>query len=284
MLCPKCQQDVAPHYVACPHCDFHLGFPNVREATAQAECDQLDRRYGAARDDARQRNCETVLAGFEDAVRQSHAVICRRWGTLTSISERGNQLFSTYYRQVDAGDRQPQDNEYDRARLAVDATFFPYFHKLVHFAALSLDGLGPSGYGECSFVLRERAVAHKSSVFEKNTLVFCRGHVIPVGQRPPAGYRAAWSERHRLAAAKLGSEISAQTTSADFPAILLKQKGAPDTDEFIEVHVYGTLDLTSVERFRAPKPKLPEDVVLARRLLRRLKECGIQVETTPCKP
>lgn len=278
MQCNQCKHDVSPHFVSCPHCEAFLDYPNVRVAREPDEKQGLDQRYQAARDDVRTRSCESVLDRFEDAVRLSKAVICRRWGLLIKISEHGNELFKTYYQQLDHGDRLPQDSYFDRARLAVDSTFFPYYHNLMNFAALSLDGAGPASYGECSFVFREEAISHRTTVFEENTLVFCRNHSVQVGESPPAGYRAVWKDRQRLAAAKLHRRIDDQTEADSFPAILLQQTGGTDTDEFIEVHIYGRLDLTAVERFRAPKPKRKEDQVLAKRLTRKLREAGAEVE------
>ena len=280
MQCTQCKRDVSAHLVTCPHCEAFLGYPNVRAAQERGEIRELEHRCQLAHGDARTRSCEPVLDQFEDAVRRSSAVICRRWGVLTKVSEHNNDLFKTYYQQLHDKDRLPQDSYFDRARLAVDATFFPYYHEHTNFAALSLDGTGPASYGECSFVFREAAISHRTTVFEENTLVFCEKHTIQVGQRPPAGYRAVWEDRHRLAGAKSHGEIDDQTEPEEFPAILLKQKGGTDTDEFIEVHVYGKLDLTAVERFIAPKPKRKDDQVLAQRLKRKLREAGAKIENT----
>lgn len=262
----------------CPRCEAFLGYPNVRSAQESAETKELDRRYRVAQDDVRRRSCEPVLNQFEDAVRQSKAVICRRWGALTKISERSNDLFKTFYKQLAEKDRLPQDSYFDRARLAIDSTFFPYYYLHINFGALSLNGTGPASYGECSIVFREDSISHRTTVFEENALVFCEKHPIQVGQPPPAGYRAVWEDRHRLAAAKLHAEIDDQTEPDGLPGILLKQKGRTDTDEFLEVHIYGKLDLTAVECFIAPKPKPRDDQVLAQRLKRKLREAGAKIE------
>jgi len=278
MFCPQCQRDIPPHLTVCPHCEFWLGFPNVREASSPVECQELGKRYQSARDDARRRNCEPVLDQFENAVRQSQAAICRRWGAVVDIVERNNGLFQTFYQQLSAGTRLPQDNDFDRMRLEVDAKLFPYFGQLVHFSVLSLENQAPTSYGECILFLRETSIAHRTTVFEENTLVFCRKHAIRTGDRPPPGYRAVWTDRHRLAVAKLHGKIDINTTPAAFAGILMQSKGATDTDEFIEAHIYGKLDLTAVERLRTPKPNLKDDQVLARRLRRKIEEKGAIVE------
>ena len=281
MLCPQCGLDISPHHVTCPKCQFHVGFPNVRAAGEQREVDALEVRYQAARQHARQNACETALDQFETAVKQSKAVLCKRWGTLSKLTEVDNALFQTFYEQIDHG-REPEDNEYDRARVAVDSTFFPYYYEQTHFAALSLNdaGLGgyagPGGYGECTFVFRDVAISHRTTVFEENTVVFCQKVTIPVGQQPPAGFRAGWQDRHKLAAAKLHREITAQTDPNDFPGILMKQKGGTATDEFIEAHIYGKLPLENVELAVGRKPLNNADQVIMRRAERKLKLAGIQ--------
>ena len=63
---------------------------------------------------------------------------------------------------------------------------------------------------------------------------------------------------------------------------MLKHNGATAADDFIEVHVYDKLDLTAIEQFRAPKPKADDDLVLARRLKRKLGKAGVQIETLGC--
>lgn len=279
MKCSQCNSEISPHFVNGPHCDAHQGFPNVRRASAADESAALGSRYDAAKADAQLRSCESQLQQFENAVAKSNAVLCMRWGVVLKAFDRENALFKTFYQQVSAGDRFPADSYFDQARLSVDATFFPYYHEHTHFAALSLDGSGPASYGECNFVFEDAAISHRTTVFEDNTLVFCKKNVIPVGQSPPKGYSASWDNRSKLAAAKHHGEINDKTHENQFPAILLKQKGGTDADEFIEVHIYGTLALTAVERFRAPKPKLRDDKVFALRLQRKMREKGITVET-----
>ncbi len=277
MLCPQCSTKISPHLSICPDCDQHVGFPNVRAASEPHETAALEQRYDKAFDASRQDGSEAILKSFEQAVAASQAVMSRRLGVLTKIFRQGKPLFRTFYQQVDADDRLPEDSYYDRARLPVDTTFFSYFYKSVHFAALSLSKRGPASYGECTFVFRESHIAHRSSVFEENTLVFCEKHPISVGQPPPSGFRAVWSRRHQLAVAKLHARINRQTTQGDFAGLLLTQKGATNKDEFIEVHIYGKLDPKAVAEFSVPKAKLKADKVLAESLMQELKEAGVNV-------
>lgn len=236
-------------------------------------------RYDAACVELQSRGCDRIRVEFEQTVqRESRPVICRRWATIASITEGSDQLFRNYYEMVEAGERQPQDNGFDIARQAVDATFFPYFFQSVNFAALSLNRRGPHSYGDCNFTFRERAISHRTTVFEENTLVFCGKHKVVVGHAPPIGFLSTWGERARLAVAKLGSQLTNLTTPADFADILLVQAGKTDSDEFLECHLFGRLSISSVESFWGTKPKSKEDKVLAARAKRKLREAGVTEE------
>ena len=206
----------------------------MRVADTPAERDALGKRHQAAHADVDHRGCGPVLDQFEEAVRHSSAALTRPWGTAQALLSSDDVLYATFHQLVTAEARQPEDNEFDRARPGVDATLFPHYHEQIRFAALSLDGRGAGSYGGCSIVLKESIIAHRTTVFEENSLVFCRRHRVVAGGPLPPGYRAVWDERARLAAAKLYKEIDDQTGPDDFPKLLLKQAGKTGQDDFIE--------------------------------------------------
>ncbi|MFO0943773.1 MAG: hypothetical protein U0930_23810 [Pirellulales bacterium] len=229
--------------------------------------------------EAKDNGCDDVREQFEQwVVKQTRPVICRNWGTVAPILSKPGDLFRTFYEMIDAGDRQPQDNEFDQARQAVDATFFPHFYQRVNFAALTGDGKGPASYGEIHFTFQESAVSHRTTVFEENTLVFCKKHKVVVGAPPPEGFLSTWANRGQLAVAKLSKNLRQTMTEADFPGILVIQSGKTDTDEFIECHIYGRLTVSNIESFRAKMPKLKADQVLARQVRRKLLELEVREE------
>ena len=276
MKCIQCESEISPHVIECDQCGYQLGYPNVRHAQRINEVQALSDRYASAVEDTENRSCDDVREEFENWVTNStRPVICRRWGTIAPILSKPRDLFRTFYELVDSGDRAPFDNEFDQARQAVDATFFPYFYQNVNFAALAGDGLGPASYGDCHFTFKEASVSHRATVFEENTLVFCRKHEVIVGQPPPAGFLTTWEKRAQLAVVKLASKLDQTTTSADFAGILLIQTGKTDSDEFIECHIFGRLTISNIESFRAKNPKQKADQVLAKRIRRKLLEHGI---------
>jgi hypothetical protein len=91
----------------------------------------------------------------------------------------------------------------DRERLLADDLLFPGYKQEIRFGALSLDGLGVTDYGSCSIVLKNLAISDRATVFEENSLDFCRSRKLGVGSPVPPGYRSVWDERDLLGCAKL---------------------------------------------------------------------------------
>lgn len=273
MKCDQCEVEIAPKFANCPHCLHPLNAPNVRDSKDAVEVSALSARYQRGRDEAGRRGTLAALDRFEVVVRtESRAVITKRWGIVEKFVEAENELFKTFYERIDEGTRAPEDNRMDRLRVTVDALFFPYYSKSIRFACLSLDGLGPRNYGECHFVLRERAIAHRSCVFEENTVLFCQRTRQAATEPVPPGKRALWADRHRLASAKLHAAIDATTIDSAHAGIIVQQKSGKGDEDFIEVHVYGGLDRTSVELARLEAPKMKADRVTMKRVARKLQE------------
>ena len=157
----------------------------------------------------------------------------------------------------------------------MDGTLFPHYHKHICFAALSLNHHGPSKYGDYTIVLKEKMILQRATVFEGNSVSFCQKHRIVVGDSIPAGYRAEWPMRDKLAMAKLHDKIDGGTRPEQYPGILLHD--GPDPD-FIEVHIWGTIHRSAIERVIGPKPKRGTDRVLLNSLERKLKEVGAVLE------
>ena len=260
--------------MTCSVCQMHVGFPNVRAAEDADEQAALQQRYEEARVAAVAKGAELQLDDFERAVDSSQAVMAKRWDTVSQIVDQGGELFKTFYRQVEDGDREPQDNGLDQQRQAVDAMLFPHYLNEISFAALSLDGRGPESYGTCHLTFRTETIAGRASLFEKNTLVFARERSLPATSGPEPGFRSNWESRSRLAVAKLADAVDVSTVPDDYPDILLKQNGSTETDDFVEVHINGKLTQQCVESYRLPKPKDKDEQVFWRSLTKKLNEAS----------
>lgn len=274
MPCPTCGSPFHEACRLCPSCNTDLGFPNVRAASKPDEIEALRNRCRDADVSAKARNFEKVLDEFTESVKRSKAVINQQTNIASALLSNDNALYTTFYHSVEAQARMPESNEFDSARTAIDSTLFPNYHKDMRFAALSLDGSGLPTYGPLTIVLKEDIIKHRATVFEENSMEFCRRHRIVVGDPVPSGYRATWQNRHELARAKLHPQLTASTSAGDFPKILLKPADANNPDSFIEVHIYGSFNRRGVESVVATGLKKREDKVLLKSMKTRLKEIG----------
>jgi hypothetical protein len=270
---PECEANIPDHEDRCPGCGTPVEVPNVRAARKREEREALARRLDEEETAARQRGCEEIIERFRDAISRSQAVLSRPLGIVQVFLE-DNRLLPTFYQEVKSGARLPEENKWDRARLPVDATLFPYYFECIHFALLSINGRGAMKYGGAAMVLRDAVIRSRTTVFEKNSIIFCREHGIIVGNPIPPGYRATWDDRGKLAIAKLSSKLNPDTQAEEFSNILLEQKDEEDSDEpdFIEVHIYGRLHHTVIERATLKIPKRRADRGLYYSVRRKLIE------------
>ena len=257
--CTGCGAEVQWSDDRCPVCGQDVGFPNIREVDTEAEHAALDRRYDSACVDARGRGAEDQLVAFEKAVRESsRAVIALPPSFLANLLQDSRTLYATYQNQVDAGVRRPAQAGDYRRRRAVEGTLFGAYGSQIVYATLALDHYGPKSYGSCTIELADVATRHRATLLEQNSYHFVRTHQMGHGDPIPNGYRAIWTDRHRLAVAKLASQVYPGTQDSKFPTILLFSGTTRDKDEFIEVHVYGKLDNQAIEAVATPRPSNAE--------------------------
>jgi hypothetical protein len=230
---------------------------------------------------AKARGSEAVLKDFGRAVLASKVVFSRNLGVVLNLVSSDSALYTNFYKQIEGEIRLPEDNPFDRGRSAVDGTVFPNYHQNICFGALSLDNAGLTRYGAYSIVLRERMIVRRATVFEENSFTFCQSkHRIIVGEQIPPGFRATWEDRGTLAMVKLHSAIEKTTEPDQYPGILLHVGTDPrlDDDDFIEVHIWGAIHRTAIERIVGPKPSGREDRVLWKSLESKLKAVGAVLE------
>jgi hypothetical protein len=186
-------------------------------------------------------------------------------------------MFISYHRQVESG-RIPNGTEWDEQRAAAEAAINPYCFKDINYAALSLDYAGMRYYGDYAVVIKSLTIEDRASIFEENPFYFNKKHHVYAGSSPPAGYKASWSERDRLAVAKLHSRLNPGATAVDFPNVLMEQKRDQADCDFIEVHIYGPVSRVAIDLVTGPKPSRRADVAIWRQTVRVLRELGTQVQ------
>jgi len=279
--CPHCSstEQIPLSADRCPSCQKELTAPNVRAAQSLEEKQGLGKRLSVAEDDASARDCLDVLEKFGDAVGSSEVAICRPLGIIISLVNDPNQLYSTFYNQMDGKQRLPEGNEYDGMRGAIDALFFPHYHQKIVFGALTLDGKGVTGYGGTTMILREEMIGHRASLFDTNTLTFAKKQGLQAAGPVPVGFRAEWMERSKIAKAKLHYKITPTTDPTEYAGILLEKDNSSTEPDFIEVHVYEGFNRAAIGKVVFEKEGVSRtDKFLIRALKKKLEASNIQHE------
>ncbi len=251
-ICRFCRQAFPMSEDRCPHCARPALFPNVEMAADDKERLALARRYDSAIEDAARRGCDGTVRDFESQAGKSKAVIARGLDETLRLAAGEYSVYGTYHQLTNSGLRIPAGSKWDALRNIADDALFGSYKTEIRFAALSLDGLGLGHYGECFWILREEMIAHRTSVFEENSVTFLsrQGIKIEITQAPelPPGHRAIWEERSKLCVAKLAGRISVKISANEFPELLLRQGSTGEEDEFVEVHIGGSVTVRTLER------------------------------------
>jgi hypothetical protein len=271
--CKDCGNDIPLSWNFCSHCGRPGLFPNVRAAQMEPERTALDARYQAALRAAEGRGCRKVAEEFEAEARRSKAVISRALQEAEILAGSDQELYTTYYKKLDAEIRLPHGNKWDRLRRIADEALFSGYKEDIRFGALSLNRSGIPSYGECTLVLREDMIAHRASTFEENSTLFMKAH----GYDAPPGYRSNWPERAKLCVAKLAGEIDPTTTLGQFAGILIQPGSTPEKERFIEVHIWGPISRRALESVRLQAGLKPRRAVI-KALRERLAEVGATLE------
>ncbi|MFO0755174.1 MAG: hypothetical protein U0359_01680 [Byssovorax sp.] len=271
LQCSECKNVFDMPAVRCPHCGEPPGvFPNVWAAQQQENVDELDRRFQDALADAKARGCEAIALAFLAKVADSKAVIARQIHDIERLSYSDRELYATYHQQLNAQIRLPYGDEWDEFRRSADEALFPGYKEEIRFAALSLGDIGVSNYGDWSMMLRTPLIQKRASAFVENSLVFVRDRKVPIAEAKRAfiGYRACWADRAKLSVAKLVRKMTAATTVADLPGLLLEQAppGKSADDRFVEVHIFGPLTIRTVEKVTLVKARDSRRLAKASRL------------------
>lgn len=275
--CSHCNNLILPYEDRCHHCALPGLFPNVRAANEKEEKEALQKRYEDAVKDSTLRDCNKELKAFEASLIKSEAVIARSNLESVRLATEDNELYASYYELFDAKVRIPKGDIWDVFRQVADAAVFPSYAKDIRFAVLSLNEKGSSNYGENFWVLDEKMISHRTTVFTENTTLFMDTHSIKMDEvdKLPKGHRAVWDERAKLCVAKLNCKLSKGMNLASFQKILLEEGKTSATDSFIEVHVWGPISIRTIKKMIMRKPKGRVNKLFAKATLEKLKALGI---------
>ncbi|MCG6534495.1 MAG: hypothetical protein L7F78_07355 [Syntrophales bacterium LBB04] len=250
MKCTKCGSELSESLDICTTCWTPTKAPNVRFAEKPEQQDALNARYNAALAAADTNGTRNELNQFDDAMRKTSAVINMDISDLFSFMTKDKGIISSYQLMVEAESRIPAVFANESQRCRVEATLFAHYGKRIRYAALSYDKTGLKSYAPYSMTLRDITIEDRATLLENNSYPFLNKHGIIEFTDIPAGYWSTWKDRCKLAVAKLNSKILSTTTEDQYAKILLESEGKRETDEFIEVHIYGGFDNKAIEAIK----------------------------------
>ena len=122
-------------------------------------------------------------------------------------------------------------------------------------------------------------IADRTSVFEENSALFVERHNIKISRKPnlPKGYRATWPDRAKLGVAKLYGRIDSTTTPDKYSRILLRAGAASESDDFIEVHIFGPMTVLTMEQVIVIAPQASRRTTITRAIKSKLAKHNVQV-------
>ncbi|MDX1968728.1 MAG: hypothetical protein SFV23_16250 [Planctomycetaceae bacterium] len=219
----------------------------MRRVETSEEKGALQQRYQQAEAAAVARGAKDAFEKFAATVAHSRAVMACTIDKLLPVANGHTELYPAYNDWLKLRftfDPERGQTDWHDLRGHAEWTLFKIKGEpVVHYAALSADGLSAPGYGECHITLKTHMVAHRATTFEGNSAVWLRDR----NYQLPPGFRAIWADRHKHACAKLGDQLRPRTSESEFPGILLKPGPTALDHEFIEVHIYGPLTVCTFE-------------------------------------
>lgn len=250
--CPfrNCNGEVGINEINCPTCGrSHPDPPNVRMAKLPDEVAELENRYHQAWLYARASGTDSNLDQLEALLYNSEAVINANLDFVRLLVNSDKPMYSPYAMQVQGRSRRAALFENDQIRRTVETKMYGSVADQIIYAALSANGKGPASYGAFSMVLDPASISHRASVLEENSYHFMDAHEVRIMDKAlPVGYRSTWEERKRLGVAKLGKKVTSEDDKESLYRKILSSEGNFETDNFMEVHIFGTFNRKAISR------------------------------------
>jgi len=202
------------------------------------------------------------------------------FGELERLGAADTNVLPTYYQRVQTGIVIPTGDKWDVLRGVAEHALFPGYKDNIRFGALSLDGKGVRNYGNCSVTLKTELVAHRTSLFADNNVVFTvydRQVTMAGAETLEKGHRATWDDRHMLCMAKLGPELKKSMQPQEFPGLLIKQGETTMDDRFVELHIWGSLTIRSIKVARVRRQENRPPKVLIKDLRRAVARYNVEL-------
>jgi hypothetical protein len=251
-VCPKCGAPEQWSTERCPSCGHALGFPNVRAAANPAERAALAARLHNAETRAESNHLTAEFQRLIDAVNDSSNIVVSMSAevALHLVSSDAGQ-YVNYEKLVGSTARAPAAFANDSQRAVVMGAMFGSYGGEIRYGALSLSNRGLATYGDIYCTLKRIAVEERTSFLEINSYEFVNKYG---PENHPAGFRADWPNRAKLAAIKLlenGSLRPGQSAKDWEPSLLVSDGKNRNLDDYVEAHIFGTFNLYSIEKIAA---------------------------------
>lgn len=271
--CPNCGREIPLDDRICDYCAADAKPPNVRFAERPGEVRALAALDAAASGLAASAGREAERSRLAELVRASKLVINRKLRSLALWVESDDELYVNFYKLKQRGVRMTND-VYNRQRLSAENTISPTFADQLTIGALTVDDRGMDYYGGYSVLIREEAIRLRATVFWENPFEFNKRMKIVSGEDPPEGYRAVWEERHRLANAKLATQLPDGADDDVLANLVMGPDRSVESCDFIEVHIHGDIHADCIERVVPPKTIPKEERSPWKHLQRKLAKKG----------
>ncbi|QDT99879.1 hypothetical protein [Gimesia aquarii] len=251
--CNHCNGAIPLEYTFCPHCGIQLICPNVRLASSPEEYKALEKKYKDAKYQATQRGCSEAIKKLENELKTSKAVIgcsisklltmARKSGTFANYYDLMSYQFLTY--------TNTDEPDWAKLRPQVEIEFMGSHKNIdqLHYACLSTTRESLPHYGECTVILNDHMIEHRSSVFIENSALF----FFVNGPNIPSGHRSTWVNRTKLGTVKLADDIKEDATLKDIANLIMKCGETARDDDFLEVQIFGDMTIRTFEHITLRK-------------------------------
>lgn len=233
--CRLCDAPISDSADRCTGCGAYIEPPNVRRALAERQV--LEARYMDAVSRAKEAGHSAIVSELQKHAKNSKAVISIDLRSLHHILVSGGLFLQRFLPGLRADEK-----EADRLRLTVGGVLFGAYGSDIRYAVLSTTGRGLRRYGSAWIVLKDISVEQRATVLERNSVGFLKGHLLT--RDLPKGHISVWSDRDKLAVAKLAPLLHVGDRPKDGEWLLREDA---NSDDFMEVHIYGPIDVHAIE-------------------------------------